>query len=449
MSRWLAEGRALGASLRRFNCIIVAGPDPDATAAAAMGIAESQAKERRVVLGDLLGDAPRFAALRVDDDPHGLADAFHYGVSLARISRAVPAIPGLLFAPTGSDVVDYAELLGHGRWPRLIASFTASDELLVVAIPLGAPGLEDLVVHSDGIVLVDGQAPARLDPERVIARIQPAPPPPRATAPAPVAPRSSVSPARVTQNAPRSSVSSATVRPVSPNRAPGGGSRHVPGLSRPVVVGSLLTLVGALFVYWIADRFSERPPPKPDVLASVLGAATGSTSHGTRSDPNLVNPADSGADVYAVQLMAANTQAGANLMLTGKVALLPAATYAPVAVNGKTWFNVLAGAYATRGGADSLLTLLRATRQLDSTNGVVVRVPYALRINIMKDSPTDYLASIRLGRSIPAYALYQRDGSAWIMVGAFENSSQADSYAQTLRAAGLEPQLVLRQGRTY
>jgi hypothetical protein len=112
---------------------------------------------------------------------------------------------------------------------------------------------------------------------------------------------------------------------------------------------------------------------------------------------------------------------------------------------------VLAGAYTTRGGADSLLTSLRASRQLDSTDGVVVRVPYALRIGVMKDSTNvgDYLASIRVGRNMPAYALYQRDRSVWIMVGAFENSSQADMYAQTLRLIGLEPQLVLRQGRTY
>ena len=41
MSRWLAEGRTLGASLRRFNCIVVAGPDPDATAAWILVAAES------------------------------------------------------------------------------------------------------------------------------------------------------------------------------------------------------------------------------------------------------------------------------------------------------------------------------------------------------------------------------------------------------------------------
>src|SRR3954465_1866739 len=89
MSHWLTEGRTLGESLRRFTCIVVAGRDPDATADVALGIAEAQAVHRRVVLGDLLGDARRFAPLRTGDDPHGLVDAFHYGVSLSRIARPV------------------------------------------------------------------------------------------------------------------------------------------------------------------------------------------------------------------------------------------------------------------------------------------------------------------------------------------------------------------------
>lgn len=456
MNHWLAEGRTLGASLRRFTCIVVAGADPEATADVALGIAETQAKERRVVLGDLLGDAIRFAPLRVDDDPHGLADAFHYGISLARVARPIAATPGLLFAPTGSDVVDYAELLGHGRWPRMIASFTELDELFVIALPLGALGLEKLVAHSDGVVLVDGQAPARLDPERVIARIQPPrpaqPPPPQRVSVSSGSPQKR---AGSSQSARTSSTAFPPPRPTSssarmPSRGPPAASRHVPGLSRRVIVGSLLTLVGALFIYWLADRFADRQPAKADVLAGLLKRGPAAARRNP-SDPNLADPADSGAAAYAVQLMAANTQAGAILKLREQGSSLPAATYAPVAIQGKTWFKVLAGAYTTRGGADSLLTSLRAARLLDSTDGVVVRVPYALRIDIMKDSATvgDYLASIRVGRNIPAYTLYQRNGSVWIMVGAFETASQADMYAQTLRATGQPLQLVLRQGRTY
>src|SRR5260370_42308829 len=51
--------------------------------------------------------------------------------------------------------------------------FVGSSDLLVIALPLAAPGLDAMVVHTDGVVLVDGIAPAMLDPARVIAVYQP------------------------------------------------------------------------------------------------------------------------------------------------------------------------------------------------------------------------------------------------------------------------------------
>src|SRR3954469_24738178 len=97
MSRWLAEGRTLGQSLRRFHAIVVAGGSADAVADVALGIAESQAAIRHVVLGDLLGDSPKYAQFRSDEDPHGLVDAFDYGISLGRVARPIPDNPRLQF----------------------------------------------------------------------------------------------------------------------------------------------------------------------------------------------------------------------------------------------------------------------------------------------------------------------------------------------------------------
>src|SRR3954468_14291764 len=107
MSHWVTEGRSLGASLRPFSCIVVAGPDRDATAEVALGMAHAQAEHRRVVLGDLLDDAAPFSLLRVDDDPHGIVDTLHYGISLSRITRPVAGTVNLSFAPTGSVIDDY------------------------------------------------------------------------------------------------------------------------------------------------------------------------------------------------------------------------------------------------------------------------------------------------------------------------------------------------------
>ena len=489
MSHWLAEGRTLGASLRRFTCIVVAGPDREATAEVALGIAEAQAAHRRVVLGDLLDDAPPFASFRVDDDHHGLVDTLHYGTSLARIARPVAGTDGLHFAPTGSDITDYAELLAHPRWSRLIQSFAESGEMLVIAAPANAPGLDDLVMHTDGVVLVDGQVPAKVDPVRVIAQVRgaprpvPSPPVPRppfvpagaaaaATAPGALRPRTvaaTVNPAptktpprRSTApvGAPRMSNQTAKAKPsVAVNddarttRTGTAAGEPIPGLNRSVVVGSLLTLVAALFIYWLAERpaAESESPTHGTVGAAPLLKTKSSGADRTASDPNIVDPADSGAAAFAVQIMAANTQAGAILKLQEHGSSLPAATYAPIAIQGTTWFKVVAGAFATRGGADSLLASLRADRLLDSTEGVVVHMPFSLRIDSVRAAATvsDLLAQLRVGRNLPVYALLQRNGWVWVMVGAFETRSQADMYAETLRSVGLTPQLVYRQGRLF
>ncbi len=479
MSRWLAEGRTLGASLRRFNCIVVAGPDPDATAEVALGIAEAQAEHRHVVLGDLLDDAQRFRAFRVDDDHHGLVDVLHYGTSLGLVTRPVPATAGLVFARTGSHIADYAELLEHPRWSRLIGPFVGSSDLLVIALPLAAPGLDAMVVHTDGVVLVDGIAPAMLDPARVIARVQAAAKPtiapagaaaiaagpgvPRAKPPVVVRPAGPTSERGSGSTAVAARPSSkAALRPVP---APAGratravtpaaaAGKPIPGLGPRVVLGALITLAAALFVYWLAERQTADTEPAPKPMAATAPAliAPGQPTARTKPvDPNVLDPADSGGAVYAVQLSSANTQSGAILTLQRNRGSLPAATFAQVTIGGTIWYKVLTGAYTTRGGADSLLESLRQAKVVDSTLGIVVRVPYAIRIDSIKASASvgDALASLSIGRRVPAYALEQKSGWVWVLVGAFETASQADAYAETLRAVDMTPQIVLRKGRMF
>jgi hypothetical protein len=474
MSHWLTEGRSLGASLRPFTCIVVAGPDRDATAEVSLGIAHAQAEHRRVVLGDLLDDAEPFALLRVDDDPHGLVDTLHYGISLSRVARQVPGSDNLLFAPTGSVITDYAELLAHPRWSRLIESFAKSKDLFVIAVPASAPALGSLVAHTDGMVVVDGQVPGNVDPSRVIAQVRAAPtapPPPKpvvvpagaaaaAAAPGALRPRPPQSPASTaaqrksvaTSSAPGQTVAAAVKRAPQPAIASGeAAGKPVPGLSRSVVVGALVTLVVALFVYWLADRSrTESESPEPAVAAAQVPATAGAAT-ASAGNPTVADPADSGAAAFAVQVMAANTRAGAILKLQQHGLLLPAATYAPVEIQGTTWYKVVAGAFPTRSGADSLLAALRDQKLLDSTEGVVVHVPFSLRIDSVRNSTTvdDMLAQLRVGRNLPVYALVQRNGAVWVMVGAFETRSEADAYAETLRSINLVPQVVYRKGRMY
>ena len=453
MSRWLAEGRTLGQSLRRFHAVVVAGSDIDATAEVALGIAEAQSAARRVILGDLLNSV-RFA---IDDDPHGLVDAFDYGISLGRVARAVDGNPNLHVVPTGNLAPDFAELLAHPRWSRLFTAFTESDQLLVLAVPLSAQGIDDVVHQLDGLILVDGLAPARVEASKVIANVvlpplplprksQVTPPEPR-----PVTPRPKPAPRPAKQAV--VAAAAATRPPEPPPRPAKRQTTIIQAFAKPAGYGAGLSILGVLIAFWLFNQpFGDNEPragipgPLPKVLGSQQPAAAPKPP-----DPNQLNPADSGAAVYSVRIISANTAAAAILKLRDFRASTSAVTYAPVEKSGKPWFEVLTGAYTTRGGADSLLTSLRAAGRLDSIiPGVVVRAPYAVLIDSVPQAPTisDILASL-LDQQLPVYALAQRNGWVWIMAGAFETRSQADRYAETIRATGKSVDVVLRQGRMF
>jgi hypothetical protein len=451
MSRWLAEGRALGNSLRRFHALVVAGVDPDATADVALGIAEAQASERKVVLGDLTGNAARFGKL-TDEDPHGLVDAFDYGISLGRVSRTVPGNANLTFIPTGSTHPDYAELLAHPRWSRLFHTFVESDNLLVLAAPVGAQSVDDLVNQLDGLILVDAIAPARVDGEKVIANVVLAPQP---------LPRLSQVVAAVPETAtpkppPKPRAVNPSIRP-SVARGPQPPVRRqttvMQAFGKPVGYGAGLSVLAAFIIFWFINQpFGDNEPRTaiPGPLANAVGSQPQVVAP-KAPDPNQLNPADSGSAAYAVRLKSLNTQAGAILELGTFGRSIPATTFAPVETDGTTWYEVLTGAYTTRGGADSLLTSLRAAKRLDSLSGVVVRVPYAVLIDSVRQSATisDMLKSLFVGRKWPVYALDQKSGWVWIVAGAFADREKADSYFERIRASGPVLGVVLRQGRMH
>jgi hypothetical protein len=445
MSRWLAEGRALGQSLRRFHAIVVAGGAADAVADVALGIAESQAAVRHVVLGDLLGDSPRYAEFRTDEDPHGLVDAFDFGISLGRVARPIPANPQLQFASTGSTTPDYVELLTHPRWKTLVASFAQTDHLLIVAAPLEAPKLAELVRDFDGLILVDGLAPAEIDESRIIATVvtkRASVTVPAVAAPVPV-------PVSVAAPAP-ASIPTAPPAATAAARRPVRQTTVLQALAKPVGVGAGLSVLAALFVFWLLGRpYVDKPP----IARSSDTAVPKSPAVAASSPAATPEPTDSGTAPFAVQIMSANTQAGANLKLQENGDSLPAATYSPVEISGRIWYKVLAGAYTTRAGADSLLGSLRSSGRLDSLAGIVVRAPFAVLIDSIPQSSTisDVLANFRDGRQQPVYALKQRNGWVWILTGAFETRSQAEWYAEKVRASvqGAIADVVIRQGRMF
>jgi hypothetical protein len=137
-----------------------------------------------------------------------------------------------------------------------------------------------------------------------------------------------------------------------------------------------LTILLAATGMWLAYRPLARTPrpttyPKPDTaqgLGRVIASSSDSVARPIAVEspiaatpiPHAVNPTDSAAAaIFAVELMTTNTQAGAILKLQKDGAKLPAATFAPIMIQGARWYKVMSGAYTNRADADSLLVGLR------------------------------------------------------------------------------------------
>ncbi len=424
---WQAAGRQLGARFDDAHAIVVLGSDPVATAHVALGIARAQAAHREVAVGDLLGDAPPFLELVQPADLHGLVDSFTFGVSLNRIATRVPDEERLFILPTGTQSPDYVEILPNARWRRLANGFRQEGALLIIAVPADAPAVERLVDSLDGAILVDDAAPDALPVAQVLGVVRR----PRV----PVERRSAARPGRQRVlrrvGATVGGVLTATLAGAGlwlayrPLAGPHGiGHGHIPES----------TLAKAAIV-----RIDSVSPPETDSAIGPLPV------------PSPVDPADSATAVaYSVALTNANTQAGAILNLQENARKLPAATFAPITIQGVRWFRVLAGAYAEPKRADSLLVALRGRGVLDDRSGIVVRAPLAF---VIEDRVANGDVPGRLAKYAeqgqPVYPLFQSDGSARLYAGAFESPTQAALYAESLREAGITPVLAYRIGRVF
>jgi hypothetical protein len=129
---------------------------------------------------------------------------------------------------------------------------------------------------------------------------------------------------------------------------------------------------------------------------------------------------------------------------------LPAATFAPALIQGAQWYKVIAGAFRERFGADSLLDVLRRRHVLDQASGTVVNLPFAFLIDSgVPASAVPGMVSMYADRGQPVYALRQANGTAWLLIGAFQSPQQSLLYASSLRASGITPVLVYRKGRSF
>jgi hypothetical protein len=238
---------------------------------------------------------------------------------------------------------------------------------------------------------------------------------------------------------------------------------NAPRHGRRVLAAGALLLFALAVAAWLArakiSALMHRPAPKAVTAAPAATASTQLARDAAPADTvrltDPVNPADTSATApFAVEVMAANTLAGANSFLAsnGKSSSLTGATISPVTVGGSAsvWYKVVVGAAHVRAGADSLLAALRRERLVRSGEGRVVKVPYALLLNPNVES-AEVPARVRSWqeRGFNAYGLVQKDGSVRLVAGAFETPAQAAPMASALRAAGTAPVLAFRTGRTY
>jgi hypothetical protein len=429
---WETEGRRLGAALDHFHAIVIVGQDQAATAKVALGVGRTQAMRRRVVVGDLLGEAGPIQDLLQHDDPHGLSDSFEYGISLGKVTHEVHGAGRLAVIPSGMAPIDYDRLLIDPRWPRLAETFRETGALLVLAAPGDVPGIERLVAATDGAVLVGDTLPARLPGSRVVRTI-------REPRPRPGARRSGAG------------AVAATVRSWYQRRLVGAAA------------GVALTLVLAGFGVWIAQRPMDHAQgpftPRADSTANpaaVVGAgasmvAAGAVGPAARAASVPANPRDSArAAAWSVELKSFATQAGAVMELEAQQSVLPAATFAPMVDGDVRWFPLIGGAYADSAGAAALLGTLRQHGMLRTNWGAVKRRPLALMVqNRIGSDTAAATVTAFVERGLPVYALRQADGSATLYAGAFETPEQATLLAESLKASGLTPTLVYRTGRVF
>ncbi|MFI5232339.1 MAG: hypothetical protein ACHQSE_07495 [Gemmatimonadales bacterium] len=414
---WEDEGRRIAGQLHDVSAALVVGPNAENSARVALGIAQAESGRRHVALGDLVGDLAPLYAVAGGEDAFGLSDCLRQGLPLNDIARPAPGRDSLFILPAGSPPVACEEILGHDRWRKLVNGFTKTGALLLLVTSTGAPGFDTLANATGGIVLVDAPAARTRDP-RVLAAVSAAPEP----------------------------------RPVP--RAPAGrGNRR----AAAIAVGTALVALAAA-AWWMRHRAHAAPAGAAHRTAPAHVSAAPPAAHAPADTVRLtdpVNPADTSSTApFAVEVMAANTLAGANSYLAdhAQSAALQGATVSPVIVGGSAslWYKVVVGAWHVRAGADSLLAALRHDGLVRGDEGRVVRVPYALVIADKLDRTKALsLHDTWRQRGFNSYLMVQDDGATRLLSGAFETAAQAASLAAALRAAGVAPVLAYRTGRTY
>ncbi len=429
-NRWREEGQAIAAALDAHSAAAIIGRQAEDAAEVALGIAESQARRRRVAVGDLVGEVAPLQSLVPDEVVHGLMDAFIHGVSLNRIAHPIDRAGNLFIMQSGPGPIDYPALLRDDRWRRLANGFRETGALLLAVVPEGAPGVDALAHSLGAIVRVDGArvpgvapviASAGGDPEEV----------PQSHIPQPQLSR-------------RVSTRRSTPDAVDVLRMRSGGVRRVEerasiGLWIAIAAGLVLG-IGAVMGWLNRDWFgfaasTPLTAPAEPVAAEPLAIDA------------IVNPDDSAvAAGYVVVLANVTDSSTARLRLSQNLSRLPASTFSP----DTPWYRVSVGAFANETAATAMLQALRANRTLERESGYLLSAPLSLRLTTLGDSASarDSLNAWR-ARGVPAFALRTSDTSIAVYSGAYETREQAAVALAAHRPIAPTAVIAYRVGRAF
>jgi hypothetical protein len=423
---WEDAGRQIAPLLGSYSSIVVTSSDTAVAAWVALGIARAEAKHRRTVIADLVGDLSPLRSLIKEEDPHGITDSFLYGVSLNKIGYEVDGAPNLYVMPSGTDPIIDEQIFRSGRWKKLAAGFTQVGALLILVASSHAGGLGELIEQVDGAVLAKDPEVAAAPSALVLARV-PSPTPTLKIQLHRAGARAAAWRRRRWFYPALGAVAALLVAAI------------VLTLVLTGVVPRARTVQRAAAAKPVAAPLPPPPRPPPETLYIAPPA----------------NPGDSAeAAAFAVELQVANTAEGANLFIRKNGAALPAPAVSPVPIDPErsTWYKVTAGAYPARYQADSLLFVLRNAHVLRDSAGSVTRTPLALLVDSVptQGGISDAVrAAVQKydGRGLAVYALMQDDGGARLYAGAFTRPEESAELIKTLRGAGLNPVLVYRTGR--
>lgn len=418
---WAAEGARTAGALEEVAAALVIGSDPEVAALVALAIARAQRGDRRVAIADLVGGLAALGGTAPDAGPRalGLLDCIRDGLPVSEIARPHSEDGRIFILSSGGPGVAERIVLESARWPRLVAGFREVDALLLLVVAANAPGLATLVSTVDGVVSVD------LPP--VLSR---------------------TFPLLATVDRPEPELPH--VAPMPDRPAPG---RPVARRRGAPLAWSMAALATLLTGGWGAVALRSGARSDSDAAAGTPVAEASAGTIDTITLSAVVNPDDStNAAGFTVELVAANTLAGANSVLAMRGVDLPAPTLTPVLLgaDGRPWYRALTGAWHARAEAESFLATLRDRGLVRDDVGRVLRAPYALLLveGMPPEQATAALAHWE-ARGISAYALLQDDGRASLFAGAFETPGQSVLVALSLRDTGVEPVLAFRTGRTF